>query len=234
MLAMCGRTALTADPDDLREAFALSESPRLEPHYNVPPSRPVAVLREPMDAPERRLELLRWGLIPAWADDPKVAYRLALARAETIASARAFGDAVRKRRCLVIVSGFFEWRRETKRVSLPFFVRRSDEAPLALAAVWERWIAKDGEIVESCAIITQPSRPPVERIHNRMPLVLERDAWRRWLDPAPIDSPALAALLEPRSPPLFAYAVSEHVNNPSHDDAACLRPATSEQLLLLG
>jgi putative SOS response-associated peptidase YedK len=231
---MCGRTALTADPEDLRDALGLTETPHLTPHYNVPPSRPVAVLREPTGSPERRLELLRWGLVPAWADDVKIAHKLALARVETVATAKVFRDAVRNRRCLVIVNGFFEWRREGKRPSQPFFVRRADDAPFALAGVWERWISRDGEVIESCAIITQPSRPPVETIHDRMPLVLERDAWDRWLDPASMDSHALAALLEPRTPPLEAYAVSPRVNDPSHDDRECLEPARVEQLTLIG
>jgi putative SOS response-associated peptidase YedK len=231
---MCGRTALTADPDDLREALGLTETPRLMPHYNVPPSQPLAVVRDAMNASERRLELLRWGLVPAWADDVKIAHRLTLARVETVATTRAFRDAVQRRRCLVVVSGFFEWRREGKRPSQPFFIRRADNAPFALAGVWERWISKDGEIVESCAIITQPARPPVEPIHNRMPLVLERDAWGRWLDPQRMDSNALRALLEPRAPELVAYAVSSRVNDPRHDDPACLEPAKLEQLTLLG
>ena len=236
---MCGRTALTADPDDLREAFGLTETPRLTPRYNVPPSQPVAVLRERaphmgMGAPERRLELLRWGLVPAWADDLKIANKLALARVETVATTRSFRDAVRNRRCLVVVSGFFEWRREGKRASQPFFVRRSDGAPFALAAMWERWISRDGEVIESCAIITQPSRHPVDAIHDRMPLVLERETWGRWLDPSPADPHELTALLEPRTPALVAYAVSPRVNDPRHDDPECLQPAKVEQLRLIG
>jgi putative SOS response-associated peptidase YedK len=229
---MCGRTALTVAPEDLREALGLSDLPAIAPHYNVPPSQPVAVLREPTSSPERRLELLRWGLVPAWAGSPKIAHKLALARVESVATTRAFSDAVRKRRCLVIVDGFFEWRRDGKRASQPFFVRRADHAPFGLAGVWERWVANDGEVVESCAIITQPSRPPVNVIHDRMPLVLERDAWDRWLDVAPIDTDALAPLLEPRSPALFAFPVSSYVNDPRHDDPQCIEPSMPVQLTL--
>jgi putative SOS response-associated peptidase YedK len=229
---MCGRTALTVTPEDLREALGLNDLPVLAPHYNVPPSQAVAVLRGPASSPERRLEPLRWGLVPAWADSAKIAHRLALARVESIATTRAFSDAVRKRRCLVIVDGFFEWRRDGKRGSLPFFVHRADRALFGLAGVWERWVSSDGEIVESCAIITQPSRPPVDAIHDRMPLVLERDAWDRWLDVAPVDADALAPLLQPRSPALLAFPVSPYVNDPRHDDPQCIEPKEPAQLAL--
>src|ERR1700722_15000727 len=103
---MCGRTALSASPEDLREAFGLDEAPELPPRYNVPPSQPVAVLR----AGARKIELLRWGLVPWWAEDPKVGHRLSLARIETVARTPAFRDALRQRRCLVGGDGFFEWQ----------------------------------------------------------------------------------------------------------------------------
>jgi putative SOS response-associated peptidase YedK len=230
---MCGRTALTVSPEDLREALGLSELPALMPHYNVPPSRPVAVLREPAGSRGRRLDLLRWGLVPPWAESTRTAQKLALARAESIATASAFREAVRNRRCLVIVDGFFEWQRMGKGPSQPFFVRRFDRAPFALAGVWERWVARDGEVVESCAIITQPSRPPVDVVHDRMPLVFEREDWDRWLDLAPMSADALALLLEPRAPPLVAYPVSTRVNDPGNDDPQCLRPLDPVQLTLL-
>jgi putative SOS response-associated peptidase YedK len=229
---MCGRTALTVAPEDLRAALGLGELPAMGRHYNVPPSRPVAVLREPATSPERRLELLRWGLVPAWAESTKIAHKLALARVETVATARTFSEALRKRRCLVIVDGFFEWRRDGKRASQPFFVRRTDSAPFGIAGIWERWVANDGEVVESCAIITQAARPPVDAIHDRMPLVLERQDWDRWLDVAPVDAVALAPLLEPRSPALLAFPVGFYVNDPRHDDPRCVEPSTPEQLSL--
>ncbi|MDP9001791.1 MAG: SOS response-associated peptidase [Myxococcota bacterium] len=228
---MCGRTALTASPDELRHALGLRERPVLVPHYNVPPSRPVAVVRS--SSPDRRIELLRWGLVPPWAESPKIADRLALARAESISDTRAFREAVQKRRCLVIVDGFFEWQRAGRRASQPFFVQRIDQAPFALAGIWERWAARDGEIVESCAIITQAARPPVDAIHDRMPVVLERDAWDRWVDPAPMAPDAIARLLEPQTPALVAYPVGPYVNDPRHDDPRCLAREEPAQLALI-
>src|SRR5579872_4228414 len=150
---MCGRAALTASPEDLREAFGLEHAPELSPHtpasparprYNIPPSQPLGVVRVARigeTAGGRAFDWLRWGLVPFWADDPKVAHKLALARVETVLTAPAFRHAVRRRRCLVAVDGFFEWRREGKR-GRPFFVRRPDGKPFGLAAVWERWVSK--------------------------------------------------------------------------------------------
>jgi len=235
---MCGRTALTATPEDLADALALDELPATTPHYNVPPSQSVAVLRAGAGS-ARTLDLLRWGLVPRWPRDAKLTNNLALARVETVATAPAFRDAVRLRRCLVIVDGFYEWRREGARRSQPFVVRRADRAPFGLAAIWERTRAHmtggdatDGEIVESCAIITQPARPPVAGLHDRMPLIIEREAWDRWLDPVPLDPAALAPLLAEGSPSLIAYPVSTHVNDPRHDDPRCLEPARQVQLTL--
>ncbi|HEY1697552.1 MAG TPA: SOS response-associated peptidase [Polyangiaceae bacterium] len=226
---MCGRTSLASDPEDLRAIFGLEETPHLEPHYNVPPSQPVAVVRVlRAQGGARTMDLLRWGLVPSWAEDPKIGHRLALARIETVATTPAFRDAVRRHRCLVVVDGFYEWHRSgaNKKESHPFFARRADGAPFALAGVWDRWVAKDGEVVESCAILTQPARPPLDAVHDRMPLVLEKDAWAAWLDPQLRDP---ATLLEPRAADLVTYPVSPHVNDPRHDDPACTTPEEPAQ-----
>jgi putative SOS response-associated peptidase YedK len=229
---MCGRTALTASPEDLREIFGLDETPQVTPHYNVPPSQPLAVVRV-MRAGGRRMELLRWGLVPSWADDVRVGNRLPLARVETVATAPAFREAFRRRRCLVVVDGFYEWKREggegKKGASQPYFLRRPDGAPFALAGLWERWVSKDGEIVESCAILTQPARAPVDAIHDRMPIVLEKAAWDRWLDRGLDDA---SALLHPEAPALAIYPVSPYVNDPRHDDAKCVEKSEPAQQAL--
>ncbi len=228
---MCGRTALTASPDDLKAAFGLDEAPDLAPTYNVPPSRPVHVLRVARGGVGRgrRLEPLRWGLVPFWADDQKIGHRLSLARIETALESRAFRESVLKRRCLVAVDGFYEWQHRGKESSRPFFVRRVDGKPFALAGIWDRWVSKDGEVVESCALLTQGARPPVDRVHDRMPVVMDPASWDRWLDPGLTAQDDVAKLLEPRTPELLAYEVSAYVNDPRHDDARCLDAAAPAQ-----
>jgi len=220
---MCGRTVLAASPDNLREVFGLDAVPELTPRYNIPPSQPVAVVRVMRGggAGKRTMDLLRWGLVPAWAPDLKTGHKLALARVETVATTAAFRDAFRSRRCLVVVDGFYEWKRDGKSASHPYVFRRPDRAPFALAGLWERWTSKDGEVVESCAILTQPALPPASEVHDRMPVVLAEPAWDRWLDPAATD---VASLLAPAPPELVAQAVSPYVNDPRHDDARCLDP----------
>jgi putative SOS response-associated peptidase YedK len=227
---VCGRTALTASPDDLRDLFGLDETPELAPHYNVPPSAPVHAVRVFRNHHGRKLDTLRWGLVPPWADDPKIGHRLALARVETVVTAPAFRQAIRRHRCLVAVDAFYEWQRAGRKTSRPFLIRRRDGKPFALGAIWERWRSSDGEVVESCAILTQPARPPVDAVHDRMPLVVEPASWNAWLDPALTDPADLAPLLAIRDPDLIAFAVSSRVNDPRFDEPACLEPAPEEQL----
>jgi putative SOS response-associated peptidase YedK len=216
---MCGRAALTASPEDLRDAFELEEVPDIAPRYNIVPSQPIAVVRLP-----GRLELLRWGLVPFWAKDPAIGHKLALARTETAERAPAFRDAVRQRRCVVVVSGFYEWQRAGKKESRPFFARRADAKPLALAGVWDRWVSKDGEVVESCAILTRAARQPLDAVHDRMPLVLDGDTWKRWLQGIDVDG--IVAANDPgATSALVTFPVDPYVNDPRHDDARCLEPA---------
>ncbi len=226
---MCGRTALIASPEHLREVFGLEEVPALSPRYNVPPSMPLEIVRVVLGSKKRRLEPVRWGLVPPWARDPKIGHKLALARTETVATANAFRDALRKHRCLVPVDGFYEWRRQGQSSRWPFFVRRADGRPFAMAGLFSRWVSRDGEVIESCAILTQPARPPVDAIHDRMPLVLPRDAWDRWLDPELTELDDVSQLLAPRSPELVAHPVSPYVNDPRHDDPSCLEPSEPAQ-----
>ena len=184
---MCGRTVLAASPENLREVFGLDHVPELKPHYNIPPSQPLAVVRvlRGSPTPARTMDLLRWGLVPAWADDLKMGNRLALARVETVATTPAFRDAFRSRRCLVVVDGFYEWKRDGKSASHPYVFRRPDQAPFALAGLWDRWTSKDGEVVESCAILTQPALPPVSEVHGRMPVMLPARRGARGSTPPP-------------------------------------------------
>ena len=205
---MCGRAILTTSPEDLREFFDLHEMPELIPRFNIAPTQPVAVIRQP-----HRLELLRWGLPSAPGGGINV-------RAETVARAPAYRSSFRTRRCLVIVDGFYEWKREGKNKQ-PFLIQRPDKKPFALAGIWDSSVSSVGEVIESCAIITRNAAGPVAELHDRMPVILPPRSYASWLDANSLNA---VQLLVPQETELLLKAVSPLVNNPANDDARCLEP----------
>jgi putative SOS response-associated peptidase YedK len=220
---VCGRATLSTPPEDLAEYFGLADVPILQAHYNLAPTQDMAVMRVLPGEKARRLDLLRWGLVPWWAEDIKLGARWINARADTLFEARPFREAARERRCIVVVDGFYEWQKLGK-TKTPFLIRRKDNAPFALAGVWERWRPKDAPRdaprVQTCSIVTTDPQPDVARLHDRMPLVLPREAWDAWLDPANQDPTAIAPLLVRRDVELEMYPVSSRVNTPANDDAS--------------
>jgi putative SOS response-associated peptidase YedK len=227
---MCGRTNLTATPEELAEAFALdaAELPALAPRYNIAPTQPMPVVR--MDARRRRrLTLLRWGLVPHDAPDPRVGARMINARSETARTRAAFRLPFRERRCLVPANGFYEWRR-IEGLRQPYLLRRRDGRLIALAGLWDRWrapasSAEAHEPIESCTILTTPANELVARLHDRMPLMLDRDDYERWLDPDVKDPDALAPLLRPYpAEQMVAIPVSPRLNSPQVDDPTLIEP----------
>jgi len=203
------------------EAFGLPEVPDLLPRFNIAPGQPVAVVRHKPQAEDRELAYLRWGLIPAWAEDPSIGDRLANARSETAATKPSFRRAFRSRRCLVIADGFFEWQRTNGRKQ-PYFVGLQNERPFGLAGLWERW-EKGAEPVESCTILTTDANDLMQPIHERMPVIIPPGQYDLWLDPRCQDTEKLAKLL--RSFPsevMLAYPVSTLVNNPNNDVPKCI------------
>jgi putative SOS response-associated peptidase YedK len=175
------------------------------------------------DAPRRQREcvLLRWGLIPGWADDPKIGNRMINARAETVASKPAFRNAFKRRRCLVVTDGFYEWKKLVQGKQ-PHYIRMKDDRPFAFAGLWESW-HRDGSQIESCTIITTEPNALMKSIHNRMPVILRPDDYDCWLDPEFQDGDALQRLLAPFSAHrMEAYPVSTLVNSPGNDVADCI------------
>ncbi|MBK1701872.1 SOS response-associated peptidase [Thiococcus pfennigii] len=221
---MCGRFSLGVSPEDLWDFFGLDQAPDSVPRYNVAPSTSAIAIRE--IAGVRRADPLRWGLIPHWAKDARVGYSTINARAETVAIKPAFRDAFRRRRCLIPADGFYEWQpRPGSKVKQPYFISRTDGAPLAMAGLWERWRGPVGEVVESCAVIVTAANRLLRPIHDRMPVLLDPEHFAAWLDPANDDTQALLALLRPySSEPLRVVPVSRRVNDPRHDDAALRVP----------
>jgi putative SOS response-associated peptidase YedK len=222
---MCGRFTLRVSPSVVAEQFSLFEAPMLESRFNIAPSQPAPVVRAAPgpDEPPRQLVLLRWGLIPSWADDPAIGNRLINARAETAAQKPAFRAAMRRRRCLVVADGFYEWQRVAKRRQ-PWFIRMGDDRPFGFAGLWEAWEGADHSAIESCTILTTDANELVRPIHDRMPAIIEKADYDRWLDPANEKPESLLPLLRPYpSDRMMACPVGTLVNSPSHEGPALLQ-----------
>lgn len=218
---MCGRFAFYAPREAIRELFGVEFPEELTPRYNIAPTQPVpAIRRAASGVPEAAM--LRWGLIPAWASDPAVGNRMINARAETLAAKPAFRKAYRHRRCLILASGFYEWRKRG-RIKTPFYVTMPDERPIAFAGLWEQW-EKGQRLIESCSIITTDANRELRDLHDRMPVILAPAAARRWLSPEE-DPVALTNLLRPAPDGSLAVReVSRAVNSPAHDGPQLIAP----------
>lgn len=232
---MCGRFTLT-DADGARLRFDIRGAdvpPPIEradgtadaARYNIAPTQDVLTVRD--ENGERRAEMMRWGLVPSWADSPKIGARMINARAETLAERPSFRAAFRRRRCLIPADGFYEWRREGKgRVPIRFALASGE--PFAFAGLWERWEPPTGEPpLLSCAIITTRANDLIAPIHDRMPAILTPDAERVWLDADITDAAALSGLLAPYPSELMrAREASRAVNSPAYDGPECLAPVS--------
>lgn len=223
---MCGRFTLRAPANVVAEQFALFEVEPFAPRFNIAPSQPVPVVRLAPEQPEPQRELvwLRWGLIPSWAQDPAIGNRMINARAETVAEKPAYRAALRRRRCLVAADGFYEWQR-TGRQKQPYFIRMRDDRPFAFAGLWETWQRGDDAPVQSCTLLTTESNELIRPIHNRMPVILASDDYRRWLDPGVQRPEQLTPHWRPYpSDQMTADPVSTFVNNPANDSPKCIQP----------
>lgn len=221
---MCGRFTQERPTSDLAEIFAAEDlaDPR-DARFNVAPTDEAVVV---VQRDERRaIKTYRWGLIPHWADSAKVGSRMFNARAETLTTSPAFRDAFRRRRCVVPVDSFFEWRREGT-VRQPFRIVRTDARPLALAGLWSGWRDPEtDEVRRTFTIVTTAPNDLMRPIHHRMPVVLPEAAWDRWLDPALPDPGELQGLLVPAADEdLEAYPVSRAVNNVRNDGPSLIEP----------
>ena len=230
---MCGRFTQerpTFDLADIFEAEDLTDAPG--GRFNVAPTDEAVVV---VQRDERRaIKAYRWGLIPHWADSAKIGNRMFNARAETLTTSPAFRDAFRRRRCLVPVDSFFEWRREGT-VRQPFRIVRTDMRPLALAGLWSGWRDPEtDEVRRTFTIVTTTPNDLMRPIHNRMPVVLTEDAWDRWLDTGLADPGELQGLLVPAADAdLEAYPVSRAVNNVRNDGPSLIERLTDPDDLKL-
>jgi putative SOS response-associated peptidase YedK len=222
---MCGRFTLTVDPADLREAFpGLTFPEEMLPRYNVAPSQPVAVVA---NNGKNAVEFFKWGLVPSWAKDPEIGNRMINARAETLAEKPSYRAAYRRRRCLILADGFYEWKPVPGQKSkTPMLVKLKSGEPFAFAGLWEGWHLDQEDAILSCTIITTTPNALMEKIHDRMPVILKPEAYPLWLDLADQPSDKLDKLLKPYpAAQMTAFAVSRAVNDPKNDSPECVQPA---------
>ena len=219
---MCGRYILSSKRQAVAEAFDLDEVPELPARYDIAPTQDVPVVRLDPASGRRGLSLLRWGLIPSWADDAAIGNRMINARAETVSEKPAFRTAFKKRRCLVVANGFYEWTKKNGKTPHYFYLK--DHASFAFAGLWERWERGEGP-VESCTHLTTGPNAVGAPIHDRMPLILPESAYDLWLDPEVQDPSVLQSLLVPfPAEEMEAYPVGTLVNSPAHDGERCIEP----------
>lgn len=217
---MCGRYALRKT-GDLPALFEISEV-RLPPRFNIAPSQKAPVVRIDSRS-QRRLDLLKWGLIPSWAKDPSIGYRMINARSETVQSKPSFRGAFKGRRCLIPCDGFFEWEKTSGGGKQPYFFAMEGDSAFALAGLWEQFRG-GGELIETFTIVTCEANDLVGRIHERMPAILPKSSFEPWLDPK-CRSEDLLALLSPYpSSEMRSYPVSSVVNRPANDGPECVTP----------
>jgi putative SOS response-associated peptidase YedK len=212
---MCGRFVLMAAGKLLAEHFQLNHEPSIEPRHNIAPSQLVAVVRLEPGSTIRELQMLRWGLIPFWAKDQSIGYKMINARAETVGKKPAFREAFKRRRCLIPADGFYEWKRIEKRKQ-PYLVQMANGALFAFAGLWDRWTGPESETIESCTILTTDANELVSRLHDRMPVILSPGDYERWLDPNVKNLDGLMQLLSPFPADFMtAYPVSPELNKPA-------------------
>jgi putative SOS response-associated peptidase YedK len=219
---MCGRYTVIANPEALRALFCYGEQPNCPPRYNVAPTQPIAIVR--LVDGKRRFALVRWGLLPSWVKDPKTFTLLINARGETVCDKPVYRAAMKRRRCLIPADGFYEWQKAGDR-KRPFYVHAKSGEPLAFAGLWETWQGPNGEELETAAIVTTAANGTLKPIHDRMPVIVPREAFDLWLNCADVDAKTAEALIAPAPEGLLeAYEISTAVNRTANDNPKLLEP----------
>lgn len=225
---MCGRFTLHASPEQIAAQFDVEAPEQLADRYNIAPTQPVGIVRLDRSGNEREWALVHWGLIPSWSKDPSIGAKMINARGETVAEKPSFRAALRRRRCLIPADGFYEWKR-TGSGKQPFYIRLSSHEPFAFAGLWELWTGPDGSELQSCTVITTGPNELMEKLHDRMPVILAPDDYADWLgdgkDADAKEIERLQHLIRPFDAELMeAFPVSTQVNSPMHEGALLIKP----------
>lgn len=213
---MCGRYVINADPQQLQQAFSLTTVPDFAPRFNAAPTQMLPVITN--DDP-RSAALYRWGLIPGWAKDASLASKMINARSETVDEKPAFRTAFKRRRCIVPATGFYEWHKLDDGSKQPLYIYRNDSPFMGMAGLWEVWKEPEtNEEVRTFTILTTSANPFMQKIHERMPVILNPQDYERWLTTGEKDAPGLRDLLKPLEPDVMtAHEVSKAVNKATLD-----------------
>lgn len=220
---MCGRFTLYVSAGEIADHFDMAPSFNWEPRYNIAPSDKVPAVGLDEENSYGG-SLFRWGLIPHWVDDPdEFKPNLINARSETVASKPAFRDSFKKRRCLIPTTGFYEWQ-NTSEGKQPYYIGLDNDELFAFAGIWDRWTSHDnGETILSCSILTTEASDQLQSIHERMPVVIDSNRYRSWLDPDDPSEMLETLLAGTQSGDFETYPVDDQVNSPTVDDATCVR-----------
>lgn len=205
---MCGRFAFYSPSEATAALFGVESAAAVEPRYNIAPTQFIAAIRRD-DESNNELTMLRWGLVPSWAKEPSIGNRMINARAETVAEKPSFRTAFRKRRCLILADGFYEWHTENG-VKIPYFISLTSGNPFVFAGLWEHWQSKEtDENLQTTTIITTAANDFLSQLHHRMPVVLESENAGRWLD----GDMELLDEVTANAPAFQAWPVDRMVNN---------------------
>lgn len=216
---MCGRFTLTKDMKLIAEYYGLERGFDHQPRYNIAPSQDILAIVSKQGHKEPAM--LKWGLIPSWAKDKSIGNRMINARAETVDVKPSFARLLKRRRCLIPADGFYEWKANGQKVPVRF--TRKDHGIFSLAGLWDEWVSPEGEAIRSCTIITTMPNELTQQVHNRMPVILTRQAEQLWLDDSVTDPAILKSLLVPYpAEEMSMYQVSRLVNNPANDRPECI------------
>jgi len=224
---VCGRITLSTDKDDLQSRWGFIDPSGvldlIKPRYNIAPSQnsPTLVVKED----RRVLVMMRWGLVPFWAKEASIGYKMINAKSETLTEKPSFRKPFKEKRCLVLADGFYEWEKTDKKNKVPYRFVLKNRQPFAFAGLWDVWKTPEGDTLLSFTIITTRANELMERIHDRMPVILNEKDEAKWLDPEFKDTDKLSSLLQPyTSEQMVAYKVSTIVNSPKNDTPSCIEP----------
>jgi putative SOS response-associated peptidase YedK len=224
---MCGRFTLTLSPEDLQAAFPNFDIPSdVPPSYNIAPSQPIPVV---VNDGTNKLDFYTWGLIPSWTKPENFGkYSLINARSETAAEKPSFRSSFKRKRCLILCDGFFEWSKSNSgKGKTPYYISMKDHSAFAFAGLWETWNSPDGGSIKTACILTTQPNLLVKPIHDRMPVILSSDSYQVWLNEKEVQPADLQELMKPYpDEAMQAYPVSTYVNSPKNNSPQCIQNST--------